>query len=311
MGGFRRFIKTRSAREKLFLVLLALVGLFYGGLQIYQYWTPDRTVQSQHYKIDSTETEEVTQEAARMAESLFACYRDTLGSKVGFEVPEASLYMRLYKNREEFKRCNILVPGYAEAVYRGKTCHQYYNEDEPNPWHWMLHEATHQLNREVAGLKLQLWLEEGLACYYSTNVVGKDGSIKLGDVDFNTYPIWWLDSLAPSGDWDDDLKSQKIIPLENIIKGNGPPVRKHVNTYYLHWWSLAHFLFHSESGKYRDGLYQLIEEGGSLEGFETYIGKLSEIEPLWYAYFGKWGQRKNPEKEIVFAYLTSSQRTAF
>ena len=174
----------------------------------------------------------------------------------------------------------------------------------------MLHEATHQLNNEVAGLNLKQWLEEGLACYYSTNLIGKDGVIQLGDADLNTYPLWWLDRLGPTGDWDSDVKSQTVIPLENIIKGNGPKISKHVNTYYLHWWSLAHFLFHGEDGKYREGLYKLIEEGGSLEGFETHIGTLSEIEPLWYDYFGKWSGRK-PAKDIVFAYFTNSQRTAF
>ena len=44
--------------------------------------------------------------------------------------------------------------GWAEAFYREPYCRAYFSDREVNPYHWMLHESVHQLNREVARLKL-------------------------------------------------------------------------------------------------------------------------------------------------------------
>ena len=45
-----------------------------------------------------------------------------------------------------------------------------------NPYHWMLHESVHRLNREVAHLQLGKWLGEGLAEYFSTSRLGAHAS---------------------------------------------------------------------------------------------------------------------------------------
>ena len=67
----------------------------------------------------------------------------------------------------------------------------------------MMHEATHQLNVEAAKLKLSRWLDEGIACYISTSQI-VDGSLSLGQIDLNTYPVWWLASMAQCGDLEMD-----------------------------------------------------------------------------------------------------------
>ena len=58
----------------------------------------------------------------------------------------------------------------------------------------------------------------------------------------------------------------------------------YVNLYYLHWWTLTYFLFQYEDGKYRDGAFQLIRAGGSLEDFEKHIGPIEQIQSEWYCY---------------------------
>jgi hypothetical protein len=70
-----------------------------------------------------------------------------------------------------------------------------------------------------------------------------------------------------------------------ILTGQGgPSMDEDFNRYYLHWWSLVHFLMHYENGKYRAGLCRLIAEGGVLPAFEKHIGPVEAIEREWYAY---------------------------
>jgi len=126
---------------------------------------------------------------------------------------DQKLKLKLYKDRDEFKRCNRV--GWAEARYRKPYCHQYIDEDERSPYHWMIHEATHQLNKELAGLSLRTWLDEGLADYFSTSFLGEN-EIELGKIDIHTYPVWWLGTLDLSGGLEKDIQSDKIIPLDLI-----------------------------------------------------------------------------------------------
>ncbi len=79
--------------------------------------------------------------------------------------PHPKLKMKLFKDREEFRRCNRSC-GWAEAFYRTPYCYQYYGADEAHPYHWMMHEATHQLNAEAACLHAAAVAQRG-ACLLS------------------------------------------------------------------------------------------------------------------------------------------------
>ena len=126
--------------------------------------------------------------------------------------------------------------------------------------------------------------DEGLACYVSTSRI-VDDSLQLGEIDTNTYPVWWMDSMELSGNLDADKKKRTVIPLRAIVSGRGgPSVNRHFNLYYLHWWSLTHFLMHYEDGRYRTGLSRVIADGGGLAAFEEHIGPVEDIERQWYAY---------------------------
>jgi hypothetical protein len=141
-----------------------------------------------------------------------------------------------------------------------------------------VHEATHQLNHEVADLGLRKWLEEGLATYYSTSRI-EDGELHLGRVDTNAYPVWWLDQIATSGTMAEDLENGSFLPLETIVKGRGgPSMRKHFNLYYLHWWTLVHFL------EERSSLAPLLKEGGSLDAVCDSMGSPELVQERWYAH---------------------------
>ena len=79
---------------------------------------------------------------------------------------DKKMLLKIYSSRKELKRANPLS-GWAEAFYREPYCHQYIEaENENRPYHWMVHEATHQLNNEVSQFELPQWAEEGIACYF-------------------------------------------------------------------------------------------------------------------------------------------------
>lgn len=194
--------------------------------------------------------------------------------------------MKLFKDQKEFKRANRGI-GWAEAFYHEPYCNAYFSSEEGNPYHWMLHEAVHQLNNEVAHFHMPKWDNEGTATYFSTSAV-RNGALIPGKIDPRTYPIWWLGDMVLTGDIKKDIASNQIIPLRAIVTGQGGPgMDKNFNLYYIQWWSLTHFLFHFENGKYRERYIQVIRDGGSLEAFEKHIGPIEQIQSEWYSYLQK------------------------
>lgn len=244
-------------------------------------WHPTQVMETACHKIYSTATTQQTADTARALEMLYTAYSNKLGSVSGCQHPHPLLQVKLYKNRDEMRRINPGL-GWAEAFYREPYCRAYYSADEINPYHWMLHESVHQLNHEVAHLKLTHWLEEGLAEYFSTSRLMAD-KLAVGQIDLNTYPVWWLDDLATSTNLAENLKNGSVIPLRAVITDHGgPSIDTHFNLYYLHWWTLTYFLFESE--KYHDRALQLLQSGGQLEDFEKLIGPVEQVQTEWHDY---------------------------
>ena len=274
-------MKPLTSREKRVLILFAVFCGIWGWDHIRRRWSPDGAFETEHYRIESTATAEQTREIGQVAEIVYRGYAQLL-DRLGLQIrPHAKLRMRLFKDREEFRLCNR-VYDWAEAFYRTPYCYQYYSAGEAHPYHWMMHEATHQLNVEAAYLMLPQWLDEGLACYVSTSRI-VDNTLCLGRIDTHTYPVWWLDSMGLSGDLDADKSDGRIIPLRVIVSGQGgPDLNKKFNLYYLHRWSLAHFLMEQENGTQRAGVAQIIKDGASLATFEKHVGPIEGVERQWY-----------------------------
>jgi len=273
-----------TSREKRMLVYFGVLCVILGWDSLRRRWTGHAPFETEHYRIESSATPEQTREIGLTAEIVYAGYAELM-TELQHEIHSyPKLKMKLFKDRDEFHRCNLAV-GWAEAFYRRPYWYQYYySADEAHPYHWMMHESTHQLNAEVARLVLPQWLDEGLACYLSTSRIVED-RLRLGEIDTNTYPVWWLDSFGFSGELVLDKAAGRTIPLRALLSGDGgPDLSKHFNLNYLHWWSLAHFLIQCDNGMWRAGLGRLLCEGVTLEAFEKYIGMVEEIEPRWYAY---------------------------
>src|SRR5687767_3766377 len=215
MFDFQHHLQKLGKREKRLIFYLLAVVAFAAWKFTPRYWKPTVTVETQHYVISSTATREQTEEIGRVVEILYQTYSNRLGSLPDFQPSHPKLKLLLYKDRDEFRRINPGV-GWAEAFYKKPYCRAYYSAGESNPYHWMLHEAVHQLNEEVAHLHLEKWLEEGIAEYFSTSRI-HENQLALGRIDPNTYPVWWMHEIATDRDLQKNIENESVIPLRAII----------------------------------------------------------------------------------------------
>lgn len=275
---FRGRLRPREMRWLLYLLLVL-------GVAAWRYlprpWHPTLILETSRHQIYSTATPKQTKDTAHALELLYIAYSNRLGTVAGWQREHPRLLVKLYRDREEMRRINPGL-GWAEAFYREPFCRAYFSDSEINPYHWMLHESTHQLNHEVAHLELAKWLEEGLAEYFSTSQIGAD-TLAVGRIDLNTYPVWWIDELATSSNLTENVSNGSVIPLRTIITGSGgPSMNEKFNLYYLHWWTLTYFIFESE--KYHGRALQLAQRGGALEAFEEIIGPVEPVQVEWHSY---------------------------
>jgi hypothetical protein len=270
-----------TAREiRLLLYLLVLLGVVAWKF-VPRPWHPASTFAAPHHLIYTSASVVQTADTAQALDQLYLAYSNRFGSLGSFQREHPKLKVKLFKDRAEMRRVNPGL-GWAEAFYREPYCLAYFSANEINPYHWMLHESVHQLNQEVAHLHLEKWLEEGLAEYFSTSRFISN-RLALGTIDVNTYPVWWIEEIATSPDLPENIRNGSVIPLGSIITNRGgPSLNSHFNLYYLHWWTLTHFLF--QSPQYRDHALALAQRGGGLEAFEQTIAPVAKVQPEWHAY---------------------------
>ena len=254
--------------------------------------------QTANYEITSWATVDQTTKVGSTAEALLRSYLEffALDAKA---VPKGGLKLTLYRDRAQFKLKHP-QPAWAEALYTQGVSYAYYDAGAPNSWHWMLHEATHQLNHEVGHLPKAKWIDEGVASYFGASKV-EDFTLTPGAIEPKAYPVWWLGELGPSGDMRRDVATGRIVSLRALITGQGgPDVNTHVNQWYLGWWSLTHFLLHAKDGKYAAAYRELLKGDGSLAQFEQRVGPVDAVQGEWYRYLqGLAGQGADGQVIVV------------
>jgi len=228
------------------------------------------------FVVYSTATAEQTDEICTVSAAVYDAYLGFFGADHDLPADHDALYVRLFGTRDEFRHVVLDDEGWAEGLYDGLYCNMYYDPEVPSPYHWFIHEATHQLNWEVARMNNVQWLEEGIASYFGTSRY-EDGVLRLGEADADTYPVWWMP------EW--DLGSQ-VIPLETIVAGEGgPSMDEYFNYYYLEWWTLTHFLVHGGDGAYLPALHQMFDDPGlDVAAFEALVGPMDDVQADWRAW---------------------------
>lgn len=226
---------------------------------------------SAHYRVETVVDSVRTDSLLGRVETLHAAFFRA------FALPEPrrapAMNLRLYRDRDEMHRAEQM-PDWAEGLYRDGWCIQYLQQGESNPWHWTVHEATHQLVAERARLALPRWLNEGLACLFSVSRMDSSG-LHLGSVDAGAYPAWWLKDYRPTGNRSADLKNGKLQSLETIVRGGGvEPEDGDLNLAYLSWWTVTRFLWSREP----QAFLAWVKLDRTPEGLERIVGPLKDLE---------------------------------
>lgn len=237
--------------------------------------------ETDHYRIHYTGTAEQADRVGSAAEKLYAAYTSVFPPTAA--AAQGKLILVLYKDRTEFKS-NNRSSAWAEAYYIKPACYAYFDATAENPYHWMMHEATHQLSRQISGFRRNRWIDEGLASYFSASRLAESG-LQLGTIDANAYPIWWVGRFQLTGDAARDVAAETFIPIEVLLTGKGgPDVDLKFNLYYVDAWSLTHFMFHYENGKYAQAYKEFLAQGATLDAFVSLVGSLERVQEEWYRY---------------------------
>jgi hypothetical protein len=236
-----------------------------------------------NYQVTSWATVEQTTQVGSTAEALLRAYL-AFFKLDNAAVPKGGLKLSLYRNREQFKQRHP-QPAWAEALYSKGVSYAYYDASGPNAFHWMLHEATHQLNEQVGHTPPDKWINEGLASYFGASKL-EDYNLTPGKIEAQAYPVWWLGKLRPTGDMRKDFASGRVVPLRALVgNSGGPALDSHVNQWYLGYWSLTQFLLHGAGGKYAAGYHKLLAgKSATLADFEREIGPVDAVQAEWYHY---------------------------
>jgi hypothetical protein len=185
--------------------------------------------------------------------------------------------LRLFASRSEMRRA-LPGLGWAEAIYHDDLCDQYDDPHAERPWHWLVHEGTHQLAAEDARLHLPRWANEGLACLFSASRT-RNKSLVLGSVDAETYPVWWLRRKPLAGTLQQDLaRGNLVLPSRILSEPDTLDISSSVNAHYLTWWSMAHFFHTTDSVAWRNWVFH----DGSKAGLLRRYGPAATLDARWY-----------------------------
>jgi hypothetical protein len=98
-------MRALKAREKRLLVYLAILIVVLSWDTVRRRWSPTVEIETEHYRIYSTATDDQTREIGCVAEIVYRGYRELLAD-LGWQVqPHPKLKIKLFKDREEFRFC--------------------------------------------------------------------------------------------------------------------------------------------------------------------------------------------------------------
>lgn len=194
------------------------------------------------------------------------------------------MQVRIYASRDEMHAVNVNVPRWAEGFYVNGVSHQYISDDLAFRYDSLIHESIHQLNREYAHIDLPTWLDEGLACYFAVSC-DHAGVFAAGRINGDAYPSRHVRELPLSGNLEQDLNHNIVISVDDLIHGLTPlKVDDYFNRYYVHWFTLVHFLMHGEGGRYQEALVAYSQAGAAADAFADHFAAIDEVQEKWYTY---------------------------
>ena len=243
-------------------------------------WDFECKIQTRHYLIYSSTSEEESKTIANVMECLYDSFMKTMGGMVKSTAKDSIHKICLFTSEQEFRQ-KVPQAGGAYGYYEpyARTANVIYKRDKwIVPYTNCLHEGTHQLVEETMNALFPSWLSEGLACYFESSKL-QDNKLILGDVDIYTNPgTWFAFDANKLGSKIGNIETYLSMSRREWLSSSGS-VAGEVN--YRTCWMLIHFLFHYQDGLYKDKFFKCIEKatksGVNEKDFEELIEKTGII----------------------------------
>ena len=145
-------------------------------------------------------------------------------------------------------------------------------------WHVIQHEAFHQYLTGKLGDDVPVWLNEGLAEYFSESMYTGDGFVS------GVVPPARLKRLQ-EGLKNDSMSSVAELIEMSHVRWNAQLRQEN----YDMAWSLVQFLAHGDGGKYQDGMVRYVQEARTermaARAFDQIFGDAKVMQERWRAYW--------------------------
>jgi tetratricopeptide (TPR) repeat protein len=247
----------RIALFRPFLILPALTFLFLSDLALSQIGSTDSwiEVQTEHFRLLSNASQRTTYKIGARLEQLRQVLADKLRGSAESPLPT---YIYVFKNEESFKPFKIGANGQPSNVagyYLSTPFANYMAIDASAgeaPFRTVYHEFVHYFIH-INMPYIPLWLNEGLAEYYSTFRV--EGSRAQVGLPIEEHRYW--------------LAQHKRLPLTQLfmMDTDSPDYQEGARqgTFYAESWALAHYLTTIPGDKRWDKLLDEFRKGARAE----------------------------------------------
>ena len=198
------------------------------------------SVRTEHFQISTSNTAEDAQATLLALEQARSFFRQTTSLISDSPRP---LRIIAFRSNEEYAPFRLGSTSFAHYLHSGRGDYIVLQDIQPQHRLAAVHEYTHFVFRN-AGLKLPVWLCEGIADFYSSLLVSGNTATVGGMLTGRLR----------------DLSQSNLLPLQTLITVNGASLLYNdpgkVGLFYAQAWALVHMLAFHDS--YRDGFAQFI-----------------------------------------------------
>jgi hypothetical protein len=205
-----------------------------------------RQYDSPYYAIHSDLDGAVVREASARLTAMAEEYRRRTQGFGG--TIRAKLPFYLYRSRADYYRAGGLKG--SAGFYNGKVLvAAAMSRKTADLWRVLQHEGFHQFAHRVIGGSMPIWLNEGLAEYFSEGLWTGDGFVT------GVVPPQRLRRVRAM------VRTKRLLPFADMVKIDREAWTADVRVRnYDQAWSMVHFLVHGGSGRYRKALLGFIRD---------------------------------------------------
>jgi hypothetical protein len=228
------------------------------------------------YTVYSDLPKPLLNEITHRLEKMVTEYRDRTES-LSSNHDQRKLPLYLFSNRDDY----IDQGGRQDSagLFDGEHLLAYVGtRPDTRAWHVIQHEAFHQYLAGKLGYDVPVWLNEGLAEYFSESMYTGDGFVS------GIVPPARLKRLQEA------LKSDSMLSVAELIEM--PHARWNAQLRQENYdmaWSLVQFLAHGDGGKYQDDMVRYVQEARTermaARAFEEIFGDEKAVQERWRAYW--------------------------